>query len=298
MKVIADPVFRQEKFIFEETRRGRADFGVGDKGLLLIALLLGGLGLVMVYSASGVLAAKIYQDGAHFLKKQLIWTVLGLFLFWGSARLDVERLRRRLFPFACGIFLLLISALLFGAEINGSRRWVQAGPVRFQPSELAKLFTVVYLSSYIAKKGEGLREFFKGVAPVLVLVGAECALILMEPDLGTTATLLLISAALLFLGGCALRHLTALGLFVLPLFVYWIMKTPYRRERIMVFLNPWSDASASGFQMIQSLLALGSGGAIGTGLGEGRQKLFFLPEPHTDFIFSVIGEELGLLGTL
>ncbi|HEY5599938.1 MAG TPA: FtsW/RodA/SpoVE family cell cycle protein, partial [Candidatus Manganitrophaceae bacterium] len=155
-----------------------------------------------------------------------------------------------------------------------------------------------YLSSYIAKKGEGLREFFKGVAPVLVLVGAECALILMEPDLGTTATLLLISAALLFLGGCALRHLTALGLFALPLFVYWIMKTPYRRERIMVFLNPWSDASASGFQMIQSLLALGSGGAIGTGLGEGRQKLFFLPEPHTDFIFSVIGEELGLLGTL
>ncbi|MDC4224890.1 MAG: FtsW/RodA/SpoVE family cell cycle protein [Candidatus Manganitrophus sp.] len=150
----------------------------------------------------------------------------------------------------------------------------------------------------MVKKGEQIRDFFEGLAPALVVIGLQVALILVEPDLGMTVTILTLATLLLFLGGVSFKHLASLGLLMIPLVLYWIFKTPYRRERVLSYLNPWSDPSASGFQMIQSYLALGSGGIFGNGLGEGRQKLFFLPEPHTDFIFALIGEELGLIGTL
>lgn len=276
----------------------RKEVPPGDRTLLLIVLLLGLLGLVMVYSASGILAGKNHHDSTYFLKKQLLWMGLGLALFVVASRIEVERLRDGIFPMICLIFALLIGVLLFGAEINGSRRWLRFGPMTFQPSELAKLFTVIYLSHYIAKKGDRLADFSEGLAPALVLIGSEVALILIEPDLGTTAIIVSIALLLLFLGGISLRRLLPVGLAMIPLFLYWILKTPYRRERVMTYLNPWGDPGAAGFQMIQSYLALGSGGLVGAGLGEGRQKLFFLPEPHTDFIFAVIGEELGLVGTL
>jgi cell division protein FtsW len=276
----------------------RREVPPGDRTLLLIVLLLGLLGLVMVYSASGILAGKNHHDSTYFLKKQLLWMGLGLVVFLVASRVEVERLRRWIFPMICLIFALLIGVLLFGTEINGSRRWLRFGPMTFQPSELAKLFTVVYLSHYIAKKGDRLADFSEGLAPALIMIGFEISLILIEPDLGTTAIIVSIAFLLLFLGGISLRHLLPVGLAMIPLFLYWILKTPYRRERVMTYLNPWGDPGAAGFQMIQSYLALGSGGAVGAGLGEGRQKLFFLPEPHTDFIFAVIGEELGLVGTL
>lgn len=277
--------------------KGRAETRPGDRTLLLIVLVLGLLGLVMVYSASGILAAKTHQDSIYFLKKQLLWMGLGLSLFAVASRVEIDRFRAWIFPMICFIFVLLIGVLLFGAEINGSRRWLRLGPVTFQPSELAKLFTVIYLSHYIAKRGERLSDFSEGLAPALVMIGLFAALILVEPDLGSAAIIILISILLLFLGGVPLRHLLPIGLAMIPLFLYWILKTPYRRERVMTYLNPWGDPGAAGFQIIQSYLALGSGGTVGLGLGEGRQKLFFLPEPHTDFIFAVIGEELGLLGT-
>ena len=269
----------------------------GDRTLLLIVLILGLLGLVMVYSASGILAAKTYQDSIYFLKKQLLWMGLGLLLFVIASRVELDRLGAWIVPMTCLIFALLVGVLLFGAEINGSRRWLRLGPVTFQPSELAKLFMVIYLSHYIAKKEERLSDFSEGLAPALVMIGLLAALILVEPDLGTTAILVSTSLLLLFLGGVSLRHLLPVGLAMIPLFLYWILRTPYRRERVMTYLNPWGDPGDAGFQMIQSYLALGSGGTVGLGLGEGRQKLFFLPEPHTDFIFAVIGEELGLIGT-
>ena len=278
--------------------KDRKEAPPGDRTVLLIVLLLGLLGLVMVYSASGILAGKNHHDSTYFLKKQLLWMGLGLALFAVASRVEVERLRSWIFPAVCLIFALLIGVLLFGTEINGSRRWLRLGPMTFQPSELAKLFTVVYFSHYIAKKGERLADFSEGLAPALIVIGSEIALILIEPDLGTTAIIILIAFLLLFLGGISLRRLLPVGLAMVPLFLYWILKTPYRRERVMTYLNPWGDPGAAGFQMIQSYLALGSGGAVGAGLGEGRQKLFFLPEPHTDFIFAVIGEELGLVGTL
>jgi cell division protein FtsW len=282
---------------FKSVVKDRTEFPPGDRTLLLIVLILGLLGLVMVYSASGILAGKTHHDSTYFLKKQLLWMGFGLTLFVIASRVEMERLRKWIFPMICLIFALLVGVLLFGVEINGSRRWIRVGPMTFQPSELAKLFTVVYLSHYIAKKGERLSDFSEGLVPALMMIGLETALILVEPDLGTTAIIVLIALILLFLGGVSLRHLLPVGLGMIPLFLYWILKTPYRRERVMTYLNPWAEPASSGFQMIQSYLALGSGGAVGAGLGEGKQKLFFLPEPHTDFIFAVIGEELGLIGT-
>lgn len=298
MKSMTGSAYKQQKFAFEDSKVQRPAIGAGDKDLVIIVSILALVGLIMIYSASGILAARFHQDGAYFLKRQLLWMTLGLFLFWGSSRIDTERLRDWMFPITCGAFSLLVAALFFGPEINGARRWIRIGPLAFQPSELAKLFTVIYLAHYIAKKGPRLQDFFDGLAPALVVIGAEIALILVAPDLGTTVTLLMVSALMLFMGGVSLRHLLSLGLPMIPLVLYWILKAPYRRERLMTYLKPWSNPSASGFQMIQSYLALGSGGVIGTGLGEGKQKLFFLPEPHTDFIFAVIGEELGLLGSL
>ncbi len=274
--------------------------GSGDRLLLMIALVLGIVGLVMIYSASGILAGKNYHDSAFFLKRQLVWMGIALFSFLIVTRIPLDRLRGWVAPMTFLVFALLIAVLLpgIGSEINGSRRWIRVGMIALQPSEAAKLFTVIYLSHYIAKKGERIRDFFEGLAPALMVVGLEVALILVEPDLGMTVTILSLATLLLFMGGVSFKHLASLGLLMIPLILYWILKTPYRRERVMSYLNPWSNASSSGFQMIQSYLALGSGGIFGNGLGEGRQKLFFLPEPHTDFIFALIGEELGLIGTL
>ena len=266
----------------------------------MIGLALGIIGLVMIYSASGILAGKNYQDSAFFLKRQLLWMAMGLFLFLIVTRIPLDRLREWVAPMTVLVVALLIAVLLpgIGSEVNGSRRWIRVGMIALQPSEAAKLFTVIYLSHYVAKKGERLQDLFEGLAPALMVIGLEVALILVEPDLGMTVTILALAALLLFMGGVSFKHLASLGLLMIPLILYWILKTPYRRERVMAYLNPWSNSSSSGFQMIQSYLALGSGGIFGNGLGEGRQKLFFLPEPHTDFIFALIGEELGLIGTL
>ncbi|MBI3802317.1 MAG: putative lipid II flippase FtsW [Nitrospirae bacterium] len=279
---------------------GRTRPGAGDPVLLMIAFLLGLIGLVMIYSASGILAGKHYNDSAFFLKRQLVWMGIGLVGLTVAARIDLDRLRGWIAPLTLLVFALLIAVLLpgVGSEINGSRRWLRLGPLAFQPSEAAKLFTILYLSNYVARRGDQLRDFFEGVGPALILIGLELALILVEPDLGMTVTVLMLAAMLLLVGGVSIKHLASIGLLMIPLVLYWILKTPYRRERVMAYLHPWDNSSSSGFQMIQSYLALGSGGIAGNGLGEGRQKLFFLPEPHTDFIFALIGEELGLIGTL
>ncbi len=271
---------------------------LNGRSLMVIVLVLSVIGLIMIYSASGVLAQKYHHDSAYFLKKQLVWMGLGISLFFIATRIDYHQVQNVVFPIAALVFVLLVSVLLFGAEINGSQRWLRLGPISFQPSEVAKLFTVIYLAHYVVKKGEKMRDFLEGLAPALVLIALQVMLIVVEPDLGASATILFLAVILLFLGGASLKHLFLIGTGVVPLLAYWVIKTPYRKERLLAYLNPSADPSASGFQMTQSYLALGSGGVVGMGLGEGRQKLFFLPEPHTDFIFSVIGEEFGMLGTL
>ncbi len=276
----------------------RVAFRQGDGGLVLIILVLLLLGIIMVYSASGILAEKRYQDSTRFLKKQFVWIGFGAILFFVSSKLPLKWLRAWIIPMLCCIITLLGAVLIFGVEINGSQRWLQIGSLAFQSSEAAKLFIVIYLAHYISKKGKRIRDFSDGLAPALAVIGVVAGLILVEPDFGTTAMIVIISFLLLFLGGASLFHLLPIASLTVPFFIYWVMKAPYRLQRVKTFLNPWQDPSSSGFQMIQSYLALGSGGLVGTGLGEGRQKLFFLPEPHTDFIFAVIGEELGMFGTV
>lgn len=270
----------------------------GDWRLLVPVLILCLFGLVMIYNASSLLAERSHHDSFYFIKKQLQWSLIGLIAFVAASRVEIGRLRAWIIPMAALVFLLLTSVLLFGAEINGARRWIGIGPFTLQPSEMAKLFTVLYLAHYIAKKEDRLKSFLDGTAPPLVVIGLMSLLILVEPDLGTTVVILSLTLSLLFLGGMPITQLLSLLGMIVPFLTYWIVSSPYRLERILTFLNPWKEPFGSGFQVIQSQIALGSGGLTGTGLAEGKQILFFLPEPHTDFIFAVIGETFGLLGTL
>jgi cell division protein FtsW len=270
----------------------------GDWALLSIFISLCVLGIMMIYSASSMLAWKKYADSGYFVKRQLVWTGMGIGLFYFLSKIDYRCLREWLIPMTVLIFSLLLFVLLFGGKVNGAVRWIRLGPISFQPSEFAKLFTVIYLANYIAKKGERLADFFRGLVPLFVLLGALCSFIWNEPDLGTTLTIMILTVLLLYIGGASLRHIGWLSVVAVPFVIYSLIRFPYMLQRVKTYVNPLADPPAKSFQINQSYIALGSGGTFGVGLGEGRQKLFFLPQPHTDFIFSVIGEELGLVGTL
>jgi cell division protein FtsW len=194
--------------------------------------------------------------------------------------------------------VLLVLVLLpgFGVSINGSRRWLRVGPLSFQPAELAKLALVLYLAAFLARKRDELQEFWRGVFPPLAVGGTLAMLVLAQPDLGSCLTLLALTLGLLFLAGARTRWLGLLVIPALPLAALAVWMAPYRMRRVFAFLDPWQDPRGSGFQIIQSWLALGGGGLFGRGIGESKQKLFYLPEAHTDFIFAIVGEELGFIG--
>jgi len=270
--------------------------GGGDRALCVHFLALGVIGLVMVYSASSTMAWKNYGDSTYFLKKQLLWTGLGIGLFLFLSQFDYRQLRKKLIPITCVVLTLLISVLFIGRTVGGATRWLRLGPINFQPSELAKLFVVVYLAHYISKKGDSLSDFFKGLWPCLLMLCFLCFLIFKEPDLGTTLMIVMIAGVLLFIGGASLRHLGWLSLLMLIVVTYALIRYPYMLQRVKTFINPLAEPQSKSFQINQSYIALGSGGIFGTGLGEGRQRLFFLPQSHTDFIFSVVGEAFGWLG--
>lgn len=278
-------------------RLGPATWGRGDGLLVLVAGVLVVIGLIMVYSASSALATTRYGDATYFASRQAIWAALGVVVFGLGAAIDYHWWRRFVVPLTLGMIAVLAIVLVAGWTVNGSRRWLRAGGFTIQPSEFARVVFIVYLAHVLAKRGEALRSF-KALAPALAVVGAGVVLIVAEPDLGNAVVLATVAGLLCVLGGARLVHLGILAACAAPLIAYAVMGTPYRRRRWFAFLDPWSDPTDSGFQVIQSLLAIGGGGAGGVGLGEGRQKLFFLPEPHTDFIYSVVGEELGLWGTL
>jgi cell division protein FtsW len=271
-----------------------------DLWLFGVALVLVSIGVVMVYSASAILAAERFGDPYFFLKRQLFWAILGIGCLWGALAIDYRSLQRLGPPLliVAGILLVIVLIPPFGQSINGTRRWLRFGAFSFQPVELAKLVLVVYLAAHIARKAEGICVFWRGVMPPVLITGGFAALILRQPDLGNSLALLCLSFTLLFLAGARPLHLGLLAAPALPLLAVAIYVAPYRWRRILAFLDPEADPLGSGFQIIQSYLAIGSGGWQGRGLGESRQKLFYLPEPHTDFIFAVIGEELGLIGGL
>jgi len=272
----------------------------GDHTILLLTLLLVAVGLGMIYSASGVMAHKRFGDASYFLKRQMLWLLFGLVCMLVVARTDLNTVRRwaapMLFLGLLGLVLVLIPGV--GVTVKGARRWLRVGMWTVQPSEVMKVGVLLYLAHYLAKKGSRLTDFWHGFMPPLVVVGAIVGLIVIEPDMGTAAVIGLVTLGLLFVGGARLGHLMVIGLAALPVLYLLVMRVGYRRQRILGFLDPWSNPTGSGFQVIQSQIALGSGGLSGVGLGEGRQKLFYLPEPHTDFVLSALGEETGFLGTL
>ncbi len=269
-----------------------------DKTVVLVTLLLVSIGLVMVYSASAVLAARNYGDSFYFLKRQFVWAAAGMLALMVFSLIPLsfwQRFSIPIFLSVCGLLVIVLVPSM-GSEANGSRRWLKLGVFSFQPSEAAKLAMIFYLARYLGRKDSQLKDFFHGFFPPVVMVGLVLLLVMAEPDLGTAVLIGLVSGCLLFIAGARVSHLLTLGVFLVPVVLGLILGTGYRRQRLMTFLDPWAHQSTGGFQVVQSFLALGGGGPLGAGLGEGRQKLFFLPEPHTDFIFSVLGEELGFLG--
>jgi len=263
--------------------------------LVLVPLALTAFGLVMVYSATSASAALGNGNPVGYLERQGTYALIGLVLFFVAARSDYRALRH-LAPSMIVIALTACAAVLVvGERINGARRWIGAGPAAFQPSEFAKLALVVWCASYLARKPPP--RTLKGLArPIGTLVGAFCLLILLEPDLGTVITIVVMVGAVLLVSGTPLPTLASAYSIVFGLGAIAAWSSPYRRARLFTFLDPWKDPLGAGLQNVQAQISLGSGGIFGRGLGQGIEKIHFLPEAHTDMIFAVIGEELGLVG--
>lgn len=268
--------------------------------LFSVTIILVCIGIVMIYSASSVYAGETYKDQFFFLKRHLSFLLIGGLLAFFVMGIDYKSLQRFAKPVLLISFILLVLVLVpgIGREVSGARRWFRFKFLSFQPSELANLAVIIYISDFIARKGEVIKQFLKGFLPPICILGLIAVLILIQPDLGTTMAISIVVFIMLFVAGVRGTYLLSLILAALPALYMLIFSVPYRKARILAFLNPWLDPRGTGFQIIQSQVALGSGGIFGVGLGHSRQKLFYLPAAHTDFIFSIIGEELGLLGTL
>lgn len=271
-----------------------------DYWLVISIVLLVAIGVVMVYSSSAVFAADRFQDAYYFLKKELVFVGLGGCLAFVAAKLPYHWWRYMVYPLlgVSLLFVLLAYVPSLRSVAAGAARWVQLGPLRFQPSELAKLAVIIFLAYSFEKKGDKMQRFGIGVLPHLFVGGLFMLLILGQRDFGSAFVIGCLLLCLLYTAGVRKVYLLALGLAALPLAYFAVANVAYRRQRILAFLDPWSDRYGSGFQIIQSLISFHQGGVWGRGLGEGQQKLFYLPEAHTDFIAAVLGEELGLSGML
>jgi cell division protein FtsW len=269
-----------------------------DLWLLAATLLLAGVGVIMVLSASGVVAERFYHDKYHFFRKQLIFAVLGVILLAISACMSLERLYK--FKYAAlglvGFLLLLTKFTPLGVEINGARRWLRLGVMSVQPMEFAKIALVMYLAWFLSQKKDMVRTFSVGVVPPFVVSGALCLLLLIQPDFGGAVFICMLLFLMCLVGGT--RSVYLFSSVALALGAGWmlIINSPYRSRRLLAFLDPFKDALNTGYQLVQSLYAFGTGSVWGVGLGGGKQKLFFLPEAHNDFIMAVVGEELGFMG--
>ena len=268
-----------------------------DSSLFAVTVAMLGVGLVMVWSASSVLAQEAHGNAYHFLVRQVVWAAVGLTGMVAAMRFDYRKLRRPGAVYlAAGSSTFLLILVLFLRPVNDVHRWLKIGALSFQPAELAKLTIVLFLAYHLERRGDRINDFLSSLFPALLLLGWFAFLIFIQPDLGSAATLVLIGCVMLFIAGVRLRYFAALALPGAVLLYHAVTAAAYRRDRIEAFLNPYADPRGSGYQVIQSLIAVGTGGLSGLGLMEGRQKLFYLPYPYSDFIFAVIGEELGLLG--
>ncbi len=267
--------------------------------LTTVVFLLICIGIVMIYSSSGIYALRELGDSLYFLKRHLLFLLAGFVFSLIVMAVDYRDLQRFAKPLLGVGILLLILVLIpsIGKASYGARRWFRIGSLNFQPSELMKLVVLIYASDFLARKKNKIKSFHQGFVPLMLVTGLVCALILKQPDMGTSFLIGGVVVVLMIIAGARFGHLGSLGLLAVPFFYFFVYRVPYRWRRIITFLDPWQDHLGSGFQLTQSQIALGSGGLWGVGLGKSMQKLFYLPAAHTDFILSIIGEELGLLGT-
>ena len=269
-----------------------------DKPLFVTTIAMMSLGLLMVYSSSYHQSQQIYGNGTHYLFRQAIAGLVGVAVMLLAMRVDYRLYQHRsVVLFAVGTTLAALVMVLIIGSGEGTRRWLSLGLVNVQPSEIAKLAVVLFLASYLTRKDHQINDWWNGLFPALAMIGSFALLIVREPDLGTAAAVVAVAGVMLMVAGLAWRFIIGFGALGMALVSAQILMTGYQTRRIVAFLNPWADPLDAGFQTVQSLIAVGAGGITGAGLAEGKQKLSFLPEPHTDFIFAVIGEELGLVGS-
>lgn len=269
-----------------------------DAVLFAVVATLVGIGLVMVFSASSATAYAEHADIAYYVKRQLIWLGAGLAVAFAVYRMDLGNLKRAA-PYllvAAFVGLLLVFVPHVGLNVNGGRRWIGVSSLSFEPSEFAKVALVIYLAAVLSTRGERITSLARGLFPLCVPVLGIALLVLKEPDMGTASLFVFVAFSMFFAAGARIFHLVAILAVTVPVAAISVMASPYRRARIFAFVDPWKDPQNYGFHIVQSLLALGSGGLFGMGLGASRAKFFYLPEQYTDFIFSVLGEELGLIG--
>ncbi len=267
-------------------------------GVIVTVLLC--LGVVMIFSSSGIYALQELGSSGYFLQRHLVYLVIGFMCMVAFMAIDYRILARYAKPILIGSIVLLSLVLIpgIGTEVYGARRWFRFLGFGFQPSEFVKLAVLIYVADFIARKQHKMKSFLHGFFPLMCVLGAISFLILKQPDLGTTVLIAAVVFIMLFIAGTRFLYLSGILVLSLPAAYYLIARVPYRLRRIQAFLDPWSDKQGAGFQLVQSQIALGSGGIFGIGLGKSMQKLFYLPAAHTDFILSIIGEELGLLGTV
>jgi len=269
-----------------------------DLWLLGALLVLVVVGTLEVFSSSAVYAFKKHGDSTYFLKRHLAYAAMGFLAMWLGVRFDYRWLRRRTYALLLAALALLIGVLVLGVEINGARRWYRFGPLTFQPVELAKLALITYLSYSLGKKADKLKTFTVGFVPHLLVCAVMMLLLLKQPDLGSAVILGATTLTLLFVAGTKISYITLAVLAAAPMAYHVIVGTPWRMQRFLAYLNPEAFADGAAYQLIQSQIAIGSGGLFGVGLGQGRQTLGYMPEGHSDFIMAGVGEELGWIGVM
>jgi cell division protein FtsW len=265
--------------------------------ILVVTLVLVAAGLVMVYSASMISAMKRFGDPAFFFKRQALFAALGLVVMLAAANLPLRLIRRLTVPMLLFAFVGLVLCLTpLGTTVKGASRWISLGSFNLQPSEMAKLAIIFYVAQSMGRKVEKIKSFTIGFLPHLMVAGVFAFLCVKEPDLGAAVMIMLLCFVMLFIGGTRLGYLLGSVLAFIPALYVAIVTSPYRMKRLISFMYPQKDALGLNYQINESLISIGSGGILGKGIGEGKQKLFFLPDSHTDFIASIIGEELGFVG--
>lgn len=279
-------------------KKAHGKVGEIDYGIFYSVIFLLAIGVIMIYSASSYYAMFKEGDSMVYLKKQLIWAITGLIAMGFMVSFDYHKLKR-ITPHLLIITVPLLIAVFFFPAVNGAKRWIQLGPLSFQPSELTKYVIVLFLAMSLDLKGDGVKKFWSGIVPYLGVSGFFAAMILAEKNLSIAAIIMIVTFIMLFVAGGRIQDLFGkVAPVLLVAGMLFIFGEDYRRARMLNFLNPWKDPAGDGYQLIQSFYALGAGGVTGLGLGQSRQKTLYMPEPHNDFIFSIIGEELGLIGCL